>query len=886
MKAHAMVKEKGKLRRWIVSLTCLALLLCGGLLINKPGEVGKKQPPLLMPRESSDEKALVELGEDPEGREDWFLFQRTYPYDALPADARQRAWVARPRGPALASGVTPAALAWRAIGPSPTRSGFFRNWGLTSGRINAVAVSPADDQIVLVGSGTGGIWRSTNAGATFVPVSDNHVDLAVGSIAFSKSNPAIVYAGMGDIKNGYLGTGVLKSTNGGRTWTRVSNHTLPSPGAISKIEVDPDDPNRVYAGQYAKLTAERPAASGFYLSTDGGVNWTQTLAASPRDLAVDPFDSRVLYLGVGRTARLDDPPELRDPLAGLYRSTDRGVTWTNIYTTPYDQYRTRDIRIALSPVRPQTLFVYTGGFIGSSFDVRLLVSTDGGETWTNRGSADLDTAQFGYNTYIVADPADVDTLYVGSRDLFKSTNGGQSWKNITESFTFNGATYLYTPRISQAHPDQHAFAFSPTDRRVIYIGNDGGIYKSTDGGDTFRSFNETLSLTQFVSIALHPADPQITYGGTQDNGTQKRFLNSGQWAEFITGDGGDCVINPIHPATVFTSYIRGTIFRFYDNGDSYDRQISDNSTFGEPDGVPRIAFYPPFTGNGVDQTLYIGTWRLFVSTDEGNSWSAPGGETDLTKGVTEIWRDVLSAIAIARSNTNVIYTGSARGRAMVSADGGKTWKDITTGLPDRFISSIVVSPTDPALAYLSVSGFRSGHVFKTTDMGVTWADVSGNLPDIPTNALLIDPIDPNTIYAGTDIGVFRSATGGNTWRSFSDGMPPVVVTAFAAQASGLIQAATYGRGAFEVDTGAGRPFIFSASFDGRKKLTISGTRFGSGPKVLINGTDRSSRIRASSDKTLKLKGKPEQLGLTSGENTVQVVNADGISSSVYTLKVP
>jgi hypothetical protein len=171
-------------------------------------------------------------------------------------------------------------------------------------------------------------------------------------------------------------------------------------------------------------------------------------------------------------------------------------------------------------------------------------------------------------------------------------------------------------------------------------------------------------------------------------------------------------------------------------------------------------------------------------------------------------------------------------------------------------------------------------------MGATWADVSGNLPDIPTNALLIDPIDPNTIYAGTDIGVFRSTTGGNTWRSFSDGMPPVVVTAFAAQASGLIQAATYGRGAFEVDTGAGRPFIFAANFDGRKKLTISGTRFGSGPKVLINGTDRSSRIRASSDKSLKLKGKPEQLGLTSGENTVQVVNADGISSGVYTLKVP
>ena len=185
------------------------------------------------------------IDEDPEGRSDWFTFQRAYPSNVIPPDARLKAWESQPEYQLNGVVVPQAAQTWRAIGPSPTFSSWYAAWGLTSGRVNSIAVSPVNSRIVIAGSSTGGIWRSTDAGDSFVPVSDDQVDLAVGSLAFSKSNPSIVYAGMGDTKVGYLGSGVLKSTDEGSTWVRVSNSSLPSPGTISKLEIDSANPNRL-----------------------------------------------------------------------------------------------------------------------------------------------------------------------------------------------------------------------------------------------------------------------------------------------------------------------------------------------------------------------------------------------------------------------------------------------------------------------------------------------------------------------------------------------------------------------------------------------------------------------------------------------------------------
>jgi photosystem II stability/assembly factor-like uncharacterized protein len=814
------------------------------------------------------------IEEDVEGRSDWFTFQRTYPSNIIPPDARLRAWREMLRYQIDSVGPQ-AAATWRAIGPSPTVSAF---WGLTSGRVNTIAVSPAKPSLVLAGSSTGGIWRSTDSGETFVPVSDDQVDLTVGSIAFSKSNPAIAYAGMGDMKGGYLGSGVLKTTDEGKTWVRVSNSSLPSPGSIAEIELDPTNSNRVYVAQYSRVAGSKITSSGVYISSDGGINWNKALSGAPRDVAIDPGDSRVIYAGLSRLDKDADPPY------GLYRSSDSGATWTNVFTAPlYDMTKRRDFRVSLSAADPRVIYVYFGGFPGANLDAHFRVSTDAGATWIDRSLEQVDTAQLGYNTYIVTHPTEAQTVYLGSRDLFKSTDGGQSWSNLTHNFYNIGFGFQYAPGGAGTHPDQHALAFSSGNPNEFYVGNDGGVSKTTDNGETFRSLNATLRLTQFVDITMHPTNPSISFGGSQDNGTQRRFDSI--WQEVFSGDGGHAVINPLNPNMVFFTYIRGDIFRYVDDGLTYDLQVASNETFGEFFETPRIALYPPFVGNGADTTLYFGTWRLFVSTNLGNSWFPAAGSLDLTKGVNEIGRDVLSAIGVSRSNPSLIYTGSVQGRAMRSTNGGSSWTDVTNGLPDRSITSITVDPTNSSVAYLTVSGFNSGHVFRTNNGGTTWTDISGSLPDIPANAMLVDPSDSNTIYLGTDIGIFRSTTRGDSWRSFNRGLPPVVIHGFSSNSSGVIQAATYGRGAYQLGGASDPPSIGAVTFDGRKRLTIDGTGFGDSPMVLVNGVDRSIRIAESSDASILLAGKIKKLGLISGENSVQVVRPDNASSNIFKINV-
>ena len=740
------------------------------------------------PREENEFEA------DAEKRDDWFMFRRTYPFTELPADARRQAWLARPAD-AKRDGSKPLAdTQWRAIGPKPTTSYFPNNWGLTSGRINAIAVSPSDPQLILIGAATGGIWRSTDGGTTFAPTSDNQVDLAVGSIAFAPSNNSIVYAGMGDKAQGYLGTGVLKSTDGGQSWSRISNASLPSPGRISAIEVDAANPNRVYAAQYSFLQGNSSFASGFWLSNDGGANWTRTLSGLPRDLVRHPTQPNTYYMAM---QRVDGST---DPTGGIFVSNNSCQTWTRIYTSPFAS--TTNIKIAVTNAAAQNVYV----LVGSGATARVEISGDGGATWINRGSA-FDTGQLSYNFYLFVHPTDPNILFVGTRDLWRSLDGGVTYTNVTRNFSITGS---YTPTQARSHPDQHHFYISQTDPNLVYIANDGGLWRSTDGANTFQTLNSSLALTMFVSLDVHPTDATRTYGGTQDNGTQKRNGAQG-WREFATGDGGQTIVDALDPSIVYTTYVNNTVYRYTNNGDTFGATIGNNTIFASD----RVAFYPPFVGNNVDSNLYFGTYRLYVSTNRGASWTAPGGATDITNGGT----DVLSTIGVARSNTNVIYTGSAQGRASVSTNGGVTWTNISSGLPTRFIESIIVSGTDANVAYLTVSGYDSGHVFRTTNGGTTWTNISGNLPNIPTNTLLIDPRDANTIYVGTDIGVFRSTTDGNVWETFNLGLPPTIITEIVAQPRGLIQIATYGRGAFEINLSNPKtPFDFDG--DGRADVSV------------------------------------------------------------------
>ncbi|MGH9829213.1 MAG: hypothetical protein ACREDR_38840, partial [Blastocatellia bacterium] len=423
--------------------------------------------------------------------------------------------------------------------------------------------------------------------------------------------------------------------------------------------------NRVYLAQFSDLNNGAVHASGFYVSTDGGVNWTQTLAGLPTDIAINPANPQILYLGAA-TAGIKP--------AGLYRSTDAGLTWNSLVRAPSDG--TAAVNVAISS-DGQTIYSYSGESVGNAFEIQLRASTDGGSTWSNRSTAGLDSAQFTYDSYIAVDPANARAVYIGARDVFRSKDGGSTWTNLTQTFSLMDGSFVFSPATGLSHTDQHTLAFAADGSGRFYIGNDGGIWTSSGGpvggSGAFVSLNSSLQLTQFYALTIHPTDPTLSYGGTQDNGVQKRVQGSNDWVQLVEGDGGHCILNPSNPSTLFATVQFGSVFRYLNGGAVFDKSIGSNSTFGEPDTNARIAFIAPFANDGADSTLYFGTWRLFASTDLGDTWTATAGTTDLTRGGSGATGDVLTAIGVGPANPSVIYTGSSFGRAMVSGDGGKTW---------------------------------------------------------------------------------------------------------------------------------------------------------------------------------------------------------------------
>ncbi|HVE72172.1 MAG TPA: hypothetical protein VNI54_12455 [Thermoanaerobaculia bacterium] len=709
-------------------------------------------------------------------REKWLFEQRAFPFGDIPADARRNAIEQvrereRMRG-ALENATATAAPRWQAIGPLPVQTRW--PWKTATGRVKSVAIAPHDPNIVLAGSSSGGIWRSTDAGLTFTPVSDGHSDLSVGAIAFAPSSPNVVYAVSG---SDFLGTGVLRSNDSGATWQVVDDPTFAPRGKANRMVVDPSDAGRLWVAQTSLQDAASGSvfSSGLLRSDDDGFSWTTLFRGLVSDFAAAPGSNSTFLLGVPR----------RDSAgggSGLYRSTDAGQSWVAVVpgkgSFPHFTF-------AFSPASPSRVYLH------SSMDskARIHVSNDGGMTWSEIAP----TLPAGRSSFLVAHPSRSNEIYLGypGGDLHTSTDGGATWRNITTNRSAEGE---FDPASSLTHIDQHVLVFSPSDERVLYLGNDGGIYKSTDGGTTFTSLAGTLSLVQAYGIAAHPSDPAVLFLGTQDNGLERR--RNGEWRELITGDYGSILFDARNPGTLITNYVYGNLFAFSQHGDAYLDTRANNATFEETEPY-RIKFIAPFERHPRTNTLYFGTWRLFASTDFGRNWTSLGGGIDLTRGGA----DTLSAIGLSPGDANTIYTASGRGQVMRSRDAGGSWTDITGSLPQRHVKAITVDPLDPNVAWIAFSGYRTAHVHRTTDGGATWQAVSDGLPDVPVNALLIAPSSRHVLYAGTDIGVFVLDAGVIAeWQYLGDGMPPVVVTSFDVTADGRIVAATYGRGAYELVT--------------------------------------------------------------------------------------
>ncbi len=686
------------------------------------------------------------------GREEWNFLQRSYPYNKIPYQKRVQASrkleQMRQAGGAAGPG-------WTSIGPA--------NIG---GRVNSIAIDPSDKNIVYMGAADGGVWKSTDAGGTWVPLTDDLPSLSMGAIAIDPGNPRIIYMGTGEYNfihqygckpsrsDQYPGEGVFRSTDGGLTWIQAGEKFSDS---IVKIEIDPISTEIIYT----------VSIDGLFKSIDSGNSWTNVLGGITTDLVIDKNSPLILYAAVGK-------PD-GDADNGIYKSTDGGANWTKLGGGLPESEEISRISLTISRSDPDVL--YTGiacPGMGNMDKGAVYKTTDGGLTWAITGSGPNPDC---YKNVIAVDPSDPDTVYTGELFIYKSTDGGETWVNIDPTIS----TYV----------DYHAIAINQNDPQTFYTGNDRGIYKTTDGGETWINLNQGLAITQFYDIAVDPSTESIIYGGCQDNGVLK-YLGTDDWIDIdYFNDGGFNAVDYKNPETVYFENQYARIKKSLDGG---------NTSFSISEGLDtsRTGFVTPFLIDpSAHDRLYLGTYMLHRTTNGGDEWEIIS--PDLTKNAGE-FDSFISAIGVSKINPDLIYIGTSDGNLQVTDDGGLTWNLRTNSLPDRFVASIAVDGESSLTAYAAFSGYGTSHVFMTRDAGQNWKSIDADLPDVPVNSILVGSEEPDTLYIGTDVGVFKSTDRGRSWFSFSEGLPVVVVSDLEANpGTALIRAATMGRSVFEID---------------------------------------------------------------------------------------
>ena len=683
-------------------------------------------------------------------RDEWFYRQRAYPSGRIPKDARLKAWrqrqalemgmkarAASPQSSRTASASVPV---WTFIGPQDNNF-----WGgNSSGRVTALAIDPRSNETVWAGAADGGVWKTTDGGGHWLPMTDSQPTLSTGAIALDPANPDTVYVGTGEGNlsgDSYGGAGILKSTDGGATWVNI-----PGPfagAAFGGLTVSP-------ANSKVLLAA---CSSGIYRSADSGATWNNVLPGSLGTAVVfNPANPAMAWAGIGYS--------YGDPTNGVYQSGDSGQTWTRVTGSAPNTLppagQVGRVAIALAPSNPSAVFVGIGELLGASSAAGSGVygSVDAGKNWTLLAQPGYDPNW--YENTVAVSPANASLLIGGGSPLSLSLDAGMTW----------------APEPSYIHPDQHAVVFS-ADGSIVYIGNDGGVYSTTDTANpeaAWADLNATLGVTQFYpGISLNPANIGVAIGGTQDNGT---LIYSGAliWNWVNCGDGGATAIDPANPMNIYIACITGPAVTKSTDGGATNQSMSVG--FDTTEGFP----WPPYIA--IDPTnpvnlYYTGSKRIYQTTNAAVSWQAISG--DLTNG-----QGAPSVVAIAPSDSNTVYAGTQGGLLQVTRNAlstsGVTWTNRTAGLPQRYITAVAVDPSNPSLAYVTVSGFGSGHVFMTPDGGATWLDISGNLPDSPANDLALDPDLDGTIYAGTDAGLFVTSNTGAAWAPLGTGLPNAIIT--------------------------------------------------------------------------------------------------------------
>jgi photosystem II stability/assembly factor-like uncharacterized protein len=587
---------------------------------------------------------------------------------------------------------------------------------------------------------------------------------------------------------------------------------LPNSERISRIVVDPKDSKTAYVAVLGHLW-DANEERGLYKTTDGGKTWNRILYIDPdtgcSDVAIDPQETQVLYAGMWQFRRWPWFFKSGGPGSGLYRSADAGKTWERLKDGLPEGELGR-IAVAVSPARPSTVWALV-----EAKKTALLRSDDMGRTWTSINTSGSVTARPFYFSLIVPDPKDYKRLYKPGSYLSASNDGGKS-------FTVLGAGLMGL----SYHPDLHALWIDPADPLTLYLGTDGGVYKSLDAGITW-SFLRNLPVSQFYHVSSDMEVPYNVYGGLQDNGSwmgpseSPGGVQNKDWRSVGIGDGFHVFPHPTDKNVLYSQYQGGRLLRFHKKTGEI-KSIMPQPTGGDPkfrfNWNAAVALSP-----SNPDTLYLGGQFLFRSRDRGESWEKIS--PDLTTNDPEKQKQqesggltidnssaenhcTIYAIAESPKDPNIIWVGTDDGNLQLTRDGGKTWKNLIANVPGvpKFtqVSSIEASRYSPGTAYVTFDGHMLGdektYVFKTSDFGVTWASIMTS--DIKGYSHIIreDTVKPDLLFVGTEVGLFLTVDGGKQWAQFTGGLPNVAVRDLAIQRrDDALIIATHGRGLYIVD---------------------------------------------------------------------------------------
>jgi photosystem II stability/assembly factor-like uncharacterized protein len=660
-------------------------------------------------------------------------------------------------------------------------------------------------------------------------VADFMGNLSIGAMAFDPTNPDIVYAGTGESFAGLAGIGMFKSTDGGLTWTFLSSTTTDTSqnpdgldwGAVNRIAVNPANPKIVLA---ATSNANALSRGAVFRSTNGGTTWTRialagstvpSVASPPAvyDIKFDPNDPTRALAGTGN--------------GQMYYSTDSGASWAPtaaLITQAVGRGTSARAEIAFSKSAPGNVYISldnNANSDSSSARGQIWKSVDGGVTWTLKGEPQHLNTQGDYDNTIWVSPVDDSHVVTGGLDLYQSTDGGATFTRIS-TWQSAGAG------LPQPHADHHVIVSSPdysAANPVVYFGNDGGVYKSTNifnananGTSSWVNLNNNLGITQFYGGAGKRSAGGKIIGGAQDNGTMV-FSSGTNWTRYAGGDGGFVAVDPVDDSTLYGEYVYASIHRTVNL--SSRQYICAGITEGQPGATycgannpanPSANFISPFVLDpNVRDRMLVGAASLWMSSDV-RTVSAPSWNVIKTAvSSTATSSHYINAIAVQEGNSNNIWVGyNSSGQVWKTSNGLAalpTWTQVNTGLPTGTINRIAIDKDNPNRVWVVYSGFAPNRVWQTLDGGNSWTSIHHNLPNVTMHDIKRHPTRSNWLYVGTANGVYTSEDGGATWSTTNDGPASVRVRELFWYDNATLVAATYGRGMFMASTGALPPQV-------------------------------------------------------------------------------